>query len=249
MNRRTKKKLIQESFRKEIIWRNFQKKYYNKVIMLEQKGYPKDLISEAVYIDAIKGLIKAVLGSGTTSATTDTGTVEGFQLIVKEQVVQYILEKVGIDQGTLKGAAIRNGLQEAIDSLSKEDFKGLLRGGQSCEKAAVKIGEVLGTAVKDGLKENLFDTLSSKILGDAGSGMIFSGLLISMREKFSDALEAPMNDAIDQFFDSGEFNKKCAEMVCNISLVDLIKKINPNFVGDVTEYLATKPVDFLKNLI
>ena len=37
---KTHKKLIREAVKRELIWRQFQKEYYPKVIMLEKKGYP-----------------------------------------------------------------------------------------------------------------------------------------------------------------------------------------------------------------
>ena len=79
-------RLIMESVKKEMIWQGFQKKYYNKVLVLENKGYPKDMISEAVYVDALQGLVKTIMGTGTTSATTGSSGTEAFRKILKEQV-------------------------------------------------------------------------------------------------------------------------------------------------------------------
>ena len=249
---KSQKALIKESVRRELIWRSFQKKYYPKVIMLEQKGYPKDLISEALYIDAIKGFIKALLGTQTSAAAGVDEGPGGLRLILKEQVLQYLLKKIGIDPNTAKGAIIRNGIQEALEVMGDEDFKALLKGGQACKSVALKIGDILSVAVKDGLKEQLFTMVVSQVFddfADAKNNILFGGLFITMREKFSDAIEGPLNNAINQFFDSGEFMEKAAEMVCDISLVDMIKDINPSFVDNVTDFLSTQSADFLRNLI
>ena len=247
-----KQKLIQEAVRKELAWRNIQKKYYHKVIMLEEKGYPKDLISEALYVDALKGFVKAIMGAGSSSEIAETGAVEEFRGIVKNQVLQYLIKKIGIDPLSGKGLAISSGIEEALNKLSKDEFRALLKGGSDCRKIALSLGDILGTAVKDGLKEKLFMSLASNMFGDFikdGSSVMFSGLLISMREKFSDALEVPLNAAIDQFFDSGKFTQAAADMVCDLNLADLIKQINPDFVGDVIDFLKTQPVEFLSELI
>ena len=90
--------------------------------MLEEKGYPKDLISEAVYIDMVKGLIKALLGTQTTSAVGVDGGPDGLRLILKEQVLQYLLKKIGIDPNTTKGAIIRNGIEEALKTKQKMKY-------------------------------------------------------------------------------------------------------------------------------
>jgi hypothetical protein len=245
-------RLIMESVKKEMIWQGFQKKYYNKVLVLENKGYPKDMISEAVYVDALQGLVKTIMGTGTTSAATGSSGTEAFRKILKEQVLQYLLSRVGVDPDSAKGSIIRNGIQEVLKTMTDQEFKDLLKGGSRCTTVAMKIGDILGVAVKDGLKEKLFTDIVGKVFSDfadAKNNVLFAGLFISMREKFSDALEAPLNNAIDNFFDSGEFNQKAAEMVCSMSLVDMIKSINPNFVGDATEYLASKPADYLTSLM
>ena len=101
------------------------------------------------------------------------------------------------------------------------------------------------------LKEQLFTMIVSKVFedfADAKNNILFGGLFITMREKFSDAIEGPLDSAIDQFFDSGEFMEKAADMVCDISLVDMIKDINPNFVSDVTSFLSSQGTDFLKTV-
>ena len=100
------------------------------------------------------------------------------------------------------------------------------------------LNKLLDSAVKYYNTDNDVDIIPNKL----------SNIKIAI-EKFSDALEAPLNNAIDNFFDSGEFNQKAAEMGCSMSLVDMIKSINPNFVGDATEYLASKPADYLTSLM
>ena len=247
MRKKNKKKLIRESIKRQMIWHGFQKKYYNKVIMLERKGYPKDLISEAVYVDATKGFIKAIMGTA-----EGDGTVEQFRLIVKEQVTEYHLKSIGVDPDSTKAAMLRNGLQEAMTTMTDEEFKQLLKGGEQCNVVAMKIGDILGVAVKDGLKEQLFTGVVNAVFEDFGNlkdNIVFGGLFISMREKFSTALEEPLDSAIDEFFETGEFMEKCAELVCNISLVDMIKQINPNFIEDIKDYIASAPREYLNYIM
>ena len=249
---KTHKKLIKEAVSRELIWRKFQKSYYPKVIMLERKGYPKDLISEALYIDAIKGFIKALIGDQAASASGVDAGPDGLRLILKEQALQYLLKKIGIDPDTAKGAMIRNGIEERLKTMTDEDFKALLKGGQACKPVALKIGDILGVAVKDGLKEQLFTKVVNSVFedfSDAKNNILFGGLFITMREKFSDAMEAPLNDAIDQFFDSGEFMEKAAEMVCDMSLVDMVKDVNPSFMSDVGRFLTGQSSDFLRYIM
>jgi hypothetical protein len=234
------RRLIRESVRREILWESFRQNTLKKILKMESLGYSKNQINEN-FVKMLKGLITSIMGTGASGATGGEGGIGSFKTIMKEKALQYMLNQVGIDPDSAAGSIIRNGIQEAFATLTDAEFKLLLAGGDKCRPVSMKMGHIIGVALKDGLKEKLFTEIVNGIFEDMSGGkdnLLFGGIFIDMRERFSKALEEPLDSALSSVFDSDDMNQKIAEKICDINLVDIVKGINPNVKDSVSDYLS-----------
>jgi hypothetical protein len=232
-NKRHLKKLIKESVEKEIIWQKFCESAISKRNLLIRKGYAGKNLDES-FAGIVNNLVTAFFGSGIMSGGDLGQSAGNFKTIVKQQVLHYIVEKMGFSNKTALGSIVRNSLEEAFETLSDEEFKEMIKSeSDRCIVISRKVSDVFINALRNGLTERGFDSVLSNFMGDfegLKDSKMFGGVYISIREKLSKTVEMAINEILK---DQPKLVEDMTDLLCDSDLVTIILEKNPDAKIDI----------------